>query len=236
MNLQFKKGLRDGIPISLGYFSVAFGFGILCASVGLTPWEAVAISASNLTSAGQVAGVGVIAAGGSYLEMALTQLVINSRYSLMGLSLSQKLDDSFDTPNRLLISFSITDEIFAACNSKVERLNKWYMYGIIPISAFGWILGTYIGATAGQILPQALSDAMGIVLYGMFLAVIIPAARGNRGILAVICIAALLSILFQYVFTAVSSGFAIIICAILAAAVGAVLFPVHEAEDEEVEA
>lgn len=231
MNLHFKNGLRDGIPIALGYLSVSFGFGILAVGLGLTPAEAVAISASNLTSAGQVAGVGIIAAGGTCLEMVITQLIINIRYSLMGLSLAQKLDKSFHTPQRLLVSYGITDEIFAVAHSKPGKLTPAYMYGLILISTLGWVAGTGLGAVAGQILPQALTDAMGIVLYGMFLAIFIPAARKSKAILTVICVAAVCSILFQYVFTMVSSGFAIIISAVVAAAIGALLFPIPEEED-----
>lgn len=229
----FLEGVKDGIPIGLGYLSVSFGFGILAASAGLSPLEAWIVSATNLTSAGQVAGVGIIAAAGSYVEMALTQLVINIRYSLMGISLSQKLDPSFHTPQRLLAAYGITDEIFAVSHAKEGKLKPPYLYGMILIAFLGWTSGTLFGAAAGSILPQVLTDAMGIMLYGMFLAVIIPAARESKGALAVIAIAAVISILFYYVFTAISGGFAIIISAVAAAAIGAVLFPVAEEEEDD---
>jgi len=231
MKKQFINGIKDGFPIGLGYLSVSLGFGILAASVGISPFEAWIISASNLTSAGQVAGVGIIAAAGSYLEMAITQLVINIRYALMGISLSQKLDDSFHTPQRMAVAYGITDEIFAAAHAKEGKISPVYMYGMIFIAFLGWTTGTLIGAAAGEILPQALTDAMGIMLYGMFLAVIIPASQSSRGALVVTIIAAVISILFYYVFTAVSGGFAIIISAVAAAAIGAALFPVAEEED-----
>lgn len=227
----FIKGMKDGIPIALGYLSVSFGFGIMAAAAGLTVAQAVAISASNLTSAGQAAGVGIIAAGGAMIEMVLAQLVINIRYSLMGLSLAQKLDDSFHTPQRLLVSFGITDEIFAVAHAQTGRLKPWYMYGLIFISFWGWTIGTFLGAAAGNILPAAVTDAMGIVLYGMFLAIVIPVAREKKSVLLTAVIAVLMSCLFQYVFTAVSSGFAIILSAIAAAAVAAWLFPVDEEEE-----
>lgn len=232
-NMSFSEGLRDGIPIALGYLSVSFGFGILAASTGLTVGEAVLISATNLTSAGQAAGVGIIGAGGTLIEMALTQLVINLRYALMALSLSQKLDPGFSTPHRLAASFGITDEIFAVAYTKKDPVRPIYMYGLILISFLGWTLGTFLGASAGEILPPNLTDAMGILLYGMFLAIILPPARQERSILVVVCAAALVSILFYYVFTAVSSGFAIILSAVAAAALGAVLFPVKEEEGGE---
>lgn len=231
MNISFKNGMRDGVPIALGYLSVGFGFGLLAVSMGLSPLEAFAISATNLTSAGQVAGVNIIAAAGSLLEMAVTQLIINIRYSLMGLSLSQKLDDSFHTPQRLMVSYGITDEIFAVAHAREGKLTPNYMYGLIIVSFCGWTGGTLLGAMAGGLLPAALTDAMGIMLYGMFLAVIIPAARKSRGALAVVVLAALVSILFQYVLTAVSGGFATIFSAVAAAAVGALLFPVAEEEE-----
>ena len=230
MKTDFLKGIKDGIPICLGYLSVSFGFGILATSLGLSILAAVGISLTNLTSAGQVAGVGIIAAGGSLIEMALTQLVINIRYSLMGISLSQKLDSSFNTFHRLLTSFGITDEIFAVAVSQ-KSVSPFYMYGLIGISALGWVSGTVLGAAAGNILPASISSAMGIVLYGMFLAIIIPPAREHRGVFFAVLIAAALSILFAYVLTAVSSGFAIIICSVIAAAFCAVLFPVSDEEE-----
>ncbi len=231
MKKQLLSGIKDGIPIGLGYLSVSFGFGILAVSLGLSPFEAWLISATNLTSAGQVAGVGVIAAAGSYLEMALTQFVINLRYALMGLSLSQKLDDSFHTPQRMIASFGITDEVFAVAYSKMGKLTPPYMYGLITMPFLGWTSGALLGAVMGAILPQALSDAMGILLYGMFVAIIIPPARKNKGVLLAVIIAAVISILFYYVFTAVSSGFAIILSAVAAAAIGAALCPLDTEED-----
>ena len=233
MRVHFLKGLYHGIPIALGYLSVSFGFGIMAVKAGLSILAAVGISVTNLTSAGQAAGVAIIAAGGSYIEMALTQLVINIRYSLMGLSLSQRLDKSFTTPHRLIASFGITDEIFAVASAQPGRVTPWYMYGLILISFLGWSGGTLLGAAAGQFLPTAITDAMGIVLYGMFLAIIIPPARKEKSVLTAVVIAALFSILFSYLLTAVSPGFAVIISAIVASAVAALLFPVEEEEEEQ---
>lgn len=232
MRVHFFKGLYHGIPIALGYLSVSFGFGIMAVKAGLSILAAVGISVTNLTSAGQAAGVAIIAAGGSYIEMALTQLVINIRYSLMGLSLSQRLDKSFTTPHRLLASFGITDEIFAVASAQPGRVTPWYMYGLILISFLGWSGGTLLGAAAGQFLPAAITDAMGIVLYGMFLAIIIPPARKEKSVLTAVVIAALFSILFNYLLTAVSPGFSVIISAIAASAVAALLFPIDEEEEE----
>lgn len=180
MKSNFFRGISHGIPIALGYLSVSFGFGISAVRSGLSVFAASAISATNLTSAGQAAGIDIIVAGGTILEMILVQLTINIRYSLMALSLSQKLDKKFTTPHRLVASYGITDEIFAVCSAQPNMLVPAYMYGMIFIAAVGWILGTFLGASAGQILPESVSSAMGIVLYGMFLAIIIPPAKSRK--------------------------------------------------------
>ncbi|MFR0950708.1 MAG: AzlC family ABC transporter permease, partial [Ruminococcus callidus] len=175
--------------------------------------------------AGQAAGVGVIAAGGSYLEMALTQLTINFRYALMGFSLSQKLDKTFRLPQRMAAAFGITDEIFAVASAQSGTICPAYMYGLILIAFLGWTLGP-LGA-AGQIHPS-LSLTLG--RQRMFLAIIVPVSRKKKSVLAVVALAAACSILFRYVFTAVSSGFAIILCAVLASIFGAIVFPIPEEE------
>lgn len=232
MKSNFLRGMSHGIPIALGYLSVSFGFGILAVESGLSVFQTTAISASNVTSAGQIAGVGIIAAGGTLLEMIVVQLVINIRYSLMALSLSQKLDKKFTTPHRLIASFGITDEIFAVCSAQQGRITPLYMYGMIFISLLGWILGTFLGAEAGEFLPSSVSAAMGIVLYGMFLAIIIPPSRKNKSVLFVTVVAAVLSIAFKYLLSMVSGGFAVIICAIVSAGLGALLFPISDEEEE----
>ncbi len=231
---SFLKGMRHGIPIALGYLSVSFGFGILAAKhFGVL--VATIISATNLTSAGQLAGLNIMAAGtatlSSFLEMALTQLIINMRYGLMGISLSQKLDHTFNTPNRMLTSFGITDEIFAVASSQEGKITAKYLYGMILIAFLGWTTGTFLGASAGEILPASVTNAMGLALYGMFLAIIIPPARKSRGVLLVVVFAALLSLVFRYLLPFVTSGFSVILCAVAAAAFGALVFPVKEEEN-----
>ena len=233
MNSNFTKGMSHGIPICLGYISVSFGFGILAVRSGLSLLQSAAISATSLTSAGQLGGIEVISAGGTLLEMILVQLTVNIRYSLMALSLSQKLDKKFTFLHRLTASYGITDEIFAVCSSQKERITPAYMYGMILVAALGWIAGTIMGAAAGNLLPEPLTDAMGIVLYGMFLAIILPPSKKQKSVLIAVCTAAAISILFRYVLTAVSAGFAVIISAVIASAVAAKLFPVSDEEDEE---
>lgn len=232
MKLNFSRGMYHGIPIALGYLSVSFGFGIKAVQSGLSVLAASLISATNLTSAGQVAGVDIIAACGGIIEMILVQLTINIRYSLMALSLSQKLDVSFTAPHRFAAAYGITDEIFAVCSAQKERLKPSYMYGMIFVAFLGWVTGTALGAAAGELLPASLSSAMGIVLYGMFIAIIVPPARKERSVLVVVASAAGISCLFRYVFTAVSGGFAVIISALAASVLGALLFSVNEEADE----
>ena len=233
MKNKFAKGIYNGIPIALGYLSVSFGFGILAVKCGLSVFAAGMVSLTNITSAGQAAGVEIIAAGGTIIEMILVQLTINLRYSLMALSLSQKLDKSFTPVHRLITSYGITDEIFALCASQEEKLKPSYMYGMISVACLGWTSGTVIGACAGQLLPQSITDAMGILLYGMFLAIIIPPSRKHLSVLVTVIIAAVISILFRFVLDFVSGGFAVIISAVIASVIAALLFPVKD--DEEVE-
>ncbi len=224
----FVRGMVHGIPIALGYLSVSFGFGILAVRLGLPVLGAVAISLTNLTSAGQAAGVEIIAAGGTLIEMALTQFVINLRYALMGFSLSQKLDSTFTTPRRLLISFGITDEVFAVAVSQPGLLTSTYMMGLILPPIVGWTTGTLLGAAAGQLLPAAVSSAMGLVLYGMFLAIILPPARKDKRVLFVVVLAAAFSVVFRYALPMITGGFAVILSALIASVAAALLFPVEE--------
>lgn len=230
----WKKGLADGIPIGLGYLSVSFSFGIMAQSQGLPVWAAMLISMTNLTSAGQVAGLGVIAAGGSLLELALTQVVINLRYALMSLSLSQKLDPSVGLGGRLFAAFGNTDEIFAVNMQQPGTLRLPYIAGLMTIPYLGWSLGTLCGAAAGQLLPEMVRSALNIAIYGMFLAIILPPARRMGSVRGVVVLAAAVSCLFAWVpgLDRVSSGFAIILSALFAAGAMAWLSPVEEGEPQ----
>ena len=231
----FKEGFKDGVPIGLGYLSVSFGFGIAVVAAGLSPLIALLISMTNETSAGQKAGLDIIVACGGIIEMILTQFVINLRYSLMGISLSQRLDASFTTPWRLLLSFSITDEIFAVASTKRYKVGTHYFVGLTTAPYIGWALGTLLGALAGTILPEIIRNALGLMLFGMFIAIIIPPARRERGVLFAVCTAVGLSCLFYYIpfFGFLSGGFALIISAMIAAALAALLFPVAARNDTE---
>lgn len=233
--LRFKDGIKDGLPIALGYLSVSFTFGITAVNMGIPAITAILISLTNVTSAGQVAGIGIIAAGGSYAEMALAQLIINLRYALMSLSLSQKLDSKFNIWHRLAVSFCVTDEVFAVASGKGQDLPPKYMYGLILLPYLFWSGGTAVGALVGSILPEMIKSALGIAIYGMFIAIIIPPSKKSRGVLFTVLLAAALSCVIAYVpiFGGISSGISIIICTVIAAAAGALLFP-REIKEERV--
>ncbi len=232
-NLTFKKGLLNGVPIALGYLSVSFSFGILCAKGGMRILGAILISLTNLTSAGQLAGVSIIFALGSLSEMALAQLVINLRYSLMSISLSQKADESFNTLRRMIVSFGVTDEIYAVASSQKGLINPKYMYGLMILPIVGWTGGTALGAIAGDMLPADIVNALGIALYAMFIAIVLPPATEHKGVLVCAVISTIVSCTIAYVpaLDFISGGFAIIICAIIAAIFAAVFFPVKEEEE-----
>lgn len=233
--MDLKRGLKDGIPIALGYFSVAIAFGLMAAEAGCTWFEAMLISITNLTSAGQFAGVTVLAHMGSYLEMALTQLVINSRYALMGISLSQKVDSKFKGIWRALIGYAITDEIFAVAIGQEGEISRSYYVGLMSIPIIGWTAGTVVGAVLGNIMPLIITNALGVALYGMFVAVVVPKARENVHVLAVVAVTLVISSALYYIpaFDKISAGFAIIICAVVASAIGALLFPVEPEKEGE---
>ena len=226
--MNFHSGLKDGIPIALGYFAVSFSLGITMVVSGMTPVQGTVMSLTNLTSAGEFAGIRVIAVGGTIAEMILTQLIINLRYSLMSLSLSQKLDEKVTFWKKLVIAFGNTDEIFAVAMNHQKSLTFKYMVGLQSLPIVGWTLGTFLGAVAGNIMPANVSIAMNVMLYGMFIAIVIPEAKKKRPVLIVALIAVALSCLFYYIpgLNEISAGISIIICTVVAAAVGAVLFPI----------
>lgn len=214
-NTDFMKGLSDGIPIGLGYLSVAIGIGIMAVNAGLNVGQAVIISMTNLTSAGEVAGINVIAALGPFTEMLLMMLVINIRYSLMAVSLSQKLDESFTIPKRLFCGMFITDEIFGVASS-YDKISTKYIYGLAIIPFIGWNLGTFIGAYAGEVVPKSVALAIGLSIYGMFTAIVIPAAKKDKGNAIAVFIAVLLSVVIYYFFSFISYGFSVIISSVIA--------------------
>ncbi|MCR5331036.1 MAG: AzlC family ABC transporter permease [Lachnospiraceae bacterium] len=237
MSSEFKNGVKDGIPIALGYFAVSFSLGITMVSAEITAAEGTVMSLTNLTSAGEFAGVRIIAVSGTIMEMILTQLIINLRYSLMSLSLSQKLDENVKFWQKLIIAFGNTDEIFAVAMNHQKNLTFRYMIGLQSLPIVGWTGGTLLGIVACNLLPGRVSVAMNVMLYGMFIAIVVPAARKSRPVLLISILAIFLSCLFRYVpfLKNVSDGISIIICTVLAAVIGAVFFPVKTVEEIEEE-
>ena len=230
MKKDFIQGLRDGVPIMAGYFAVSFSFGILAMQGGLSVIQAALTSLTNMTSSGQFAGLQIIAAGGTLIELILTQVIINMRYSLMSLALSPKLDKKIKLWQRLLIAFANTDEIFAVAMSRERSLTFPYMAGLQILPIFGWTAGTAIGAIAGNLLPAALTAALGIALYGMFIAVVVPVARRSRPVLLSALIAIAISCVL-YVLK-VSAGISIIVSTVAASALMAFLRPIEVGVEE----
>lgn len=230
---QFSRGVSRGLPVGLGYLSVSFGFGVMAVAKGLHPWIAALISATNLTSAGQFAGLTLIAAAAGVWEIVLTQLVINSRYALMSLALSQKMGQRVGVIPRFFIAFFNTDEIFALAMAEKQPLTVPFLLGLGVLPMLGWVGGTALGALAGSILPAALATALGMMLYGMFIAIVVPAAKQEKPVLVVVVIAAVLSCLLTFLpwLKNLSSGVAVVICTVAAAAIGAWLFPIPDEEE-----
>lgn len=231
----FIGGVKAGVPIALGYFAVSFTFGMMAVQSGLTVWQSTLISLTNLTSAGQFASLAIITAGGSLLELALNQLVINLRYLLMGFSISQKLDPNYPFFHKFFVAFGITDEIYAVSASRPGKNSPYYHYGAMAMAIPGWTIGTLIGAAAGQILPQIVMSALSVAIYGMFLAIIIPPAKKNRFLIPVILSAMALGCVFKYVpgLNRISEGFVVIIITVLVSALAAVIRPVREDQNAD---
>lgn len=226
---SFKRGIKAGVPIGLGYLSVSFTFGIMAVSYGLTWWQAVIISMTTVTSAGQFSGIGTMLLPGQYIEMLVSQLTINVRYSFMSLSLSQKTDSKFKGVYRWLLGYFMTDEIFAVASMEKE-VKRSFFAGLATIPWIGWTLGTLIGALLGNILPDSLMSALSLAIYGMFVAIVVPEMKKGKPVVIVVVLALAISSMFYYlpVLKEISSGLSISICAILVAVIGAVLFPVEE--------
>ncbi len=230
----FLKGARDGIPMMLGYLAVSFSFGILAVKAGLTEGQSILMSALNLTSAGQFASLSIIAASGGYVELALSQFIINLRYALMSFSLSQKFDGKAHWLHRCAAAFGNTDEIFALASAVKGEVSPWYIYGMMAVAVPGWVTGTALGAIAGNVLPLRVLSALGVALYAMFCAIIIPPARKNR-VLAVIILCAMgASVFFTFapLLRDISSGTRVIILTVAIAAIAALARPVKEEEKQ----
>ena len=227
-------GVRAGIPIGLGYLSVSFTFGIMAVSYGLYWWQAVLISMLCVTSAGQLAGITVMLSPAHYIEMLISQITINIRYSFMSISLSQKVDSSIRGIFRWLLSFMITDEIFAVAITQKE-VSRSFSLGLMTIPYLGWTLGTLSGSLLGSVLPDSLMSAMNIAIYGMFVAIIVPEMKKSRPIVFVVVLSAIMSILFTYmpILKKIPSGLSVSICAIGSSLFGTLFFPMDDTDEAE---
>ena len=232
---EFINGIKDGIPICLGYFSVSMAFGIAAVKGGIPVWAAILTSLTNVTSAGQFAGINIMLSRGGIIELIITTLIINMRYFLMSLSVSQKTSSSMRFWQRFPVSFGITDEVFAVSMRHNRPLTAVYMAGLIITPVLGWTLGTAVGAVATSFMPEAVSSAMGIALYGMFIAIVIPPAREDKNILTAVIMAVVSSVVFSYapILKEISGGWTIIIITLMVSALCATLFPVESKERGE---
>jgi predicted branched-subunit amino acid permease len=231
----FRQGLKDGVPISLGYFAVSFSLGILAKKAGLMPVQGFLASLLCNASAGEYAAFTVIAENGTYLAIALATLVANARYFLMSAAFAQRLDPEMPFFHRFLLAFDMTDEIFGVSISKEGLLDPWYTYGAVIAALPGWSVGTMLGIIAGSFLPVRVVNALSVALYGMFFAVIIPPARKSKIIAGIILVCFLLSFActqIPYV-KDLSEGTRTIILTVVIASAAALLFPSKEETGEE---
>ena len=231
----YRRGIIDAMPVFFGYLAVSFAFGIMAKSLNITSLGATVMSAANFTSAGQFAAVSGIAAGMSYLELALSQLVINLRYCLMSSALSQKISEKAPFFHRFFMAFGNTDEVFALAVSYKGELTPAYYYGLMTAALPGWVAGTALGVLSGGLLPVRVLSALGIALYAMFIAIIIPSAKKNK----IVALTVALSMAASYAFSKIpglkniSSGFKIIILTVALSALAAAFFPVETEEKGE---
>ena len=225
----YTQGIRDGLPIGLGYLAVSFSFGLMAAKY-LTVGEAVMMSALNLTSAGQFSGLRLIITGGGYLEMVLSQLIINLRYCLMSFTLSQKVAPGLPSAHRMAMAFGNTDEVFALAAARDAPLSPFYVYGMMSMAIPGWVLGTLLGAAAGSILPPSALSALGIALYAMFCAIVIPPASRSEPLLLLIILAMAASLLMSAApfLARISEGMRVILLTVVLSALAAWLRPIGE--------
>jgi predicted branched-subunit amino acid permease len=227
---EFYHGFKRGLPIAMGYIPISFTFGLMAVSGGLPVWMAVLISLTNLTSAGQFAGTNLIFAGAGYLEITLTTFIINIRYMLMSLSLTQRLDKGMPLPKRMVIAYGVTDEIFSLASMEDGILTYPYLLGLISGPVVGWTTGTFLGALVSTSLSEAFSAATGIALYAMFIAIILPPAKKSKPFTVIVLLSIAITCIIKYLplFYGISSGFRVIIATILGAGIGAWLFPINQ--------
>ena len=233
VNNNKKMALRDGLPVGVGYLAISFAFGLMASGYGISVAEAIFISALNVTSAGQLAALPIISAGGSFIELALTQLVINIRYSLMSISFSQKFDPNIRTRDRFILAYALTDEMFAVSIGKEQLLGRRYILHLMIFPILGWTLGTALGAIAGNVLPEILVMALSITMYAMFIAIIVPPAKKSLPLALCVLSSIALSCIFRYIpaLSVIPDGFVIIIIALIVGTAFAILAPIEDGKE-----
>ena len=226
MKNEFKDGIISSIPIVLGYFFVSIGVGVYANNSSISALEAFVMSITNLTSAGEINAITIFGQNGTYFELFLSQILINSRYALMGISLSQKnFEKNFKTKSRLFLSFGITDEIFAVLINKKDNIGLKFSLPLVILPIIAWGTGTYIGAKLGSIIPNDISQCLNILIYAMLIAIIVPEGKKNKCILFTILCAVFFNVVFYYCFKRVSIGYSIIISSVISAVISAIIFP-----------
>ena len=231
----FREGFIDGFPIGLGYFAVAFSLGILARKANFDPLQGFINSLLNHASAGEYAVYTVASAAAGFFEMAIMTLVVNARYLLMSTALSQKFDEKTSMIHRILVGFTVTDELFAITIKRPGFINPMYNYGAFLIAAVCWSMGTSCGIVAGELMPASIVSALSVALYGMFLACIMPEARKHRIVAVLIGVSFILSYVANRMefFKNISAGTKTIILTVVIASVAAILFPHPEVEDDD---
>lgn len=229
------NGARDGVPIGLGYFAVAFSLGIAARNAGLSAVHGFFLSFFGMASAGEYAAITVIAADAAYVEMALVTLIANARYLLMSFALSQRFDPAAPLRHRLLVGYSITDELFGIAVAQPKPLDPWYCYGAYLVAIPSWATGTAVGVIAGNLLPTRVVSALSVALFGMFIAVVVPPAKRDKvvGLFALLSFAA--SFTASRLLPALSGGTRTILLTLLLSGLAAALFPVPDDGTKEAE-
>jgi len=233
----FLRGMRDGLPIGLGYLAVSFSLGIAARNAGMTAFQGFVMSLLGVASAGEYAAITVIGASAPYIEMAIVSLIANARYLLMSFALSQRLDPKTSVLHRLLIGYSVTDELFGIAVAQPKPLDPIYSYGSYAVALPMWAIGTALGVIAGNVLPLRVVSALSVALFGMFIAVIIPPAKGNRVVLLFVALSFAASFAASRLplISGLSDSARVIILTLVLSAAAAAAFPIESEETEAAE-
>ena len=234
--MTFRTGFRDGIPISLGYFAVAIAFGVATVGYGFPLWSPIVISLTNYTGSGQALGVQLLAVASTTLaELVVAMLIINIRYALMSVTVAQMLSPEVKFWQRFVLAFGMTDENFAVAVSRGREITFKYMLGVEVTAFAGWVGGTVVGALVGNFLPEVVMTAFRIALPAMFIAIVLPPCRVSKAAAFVVALSVAMSCAFFYIpgLSELSKGWVYVICGIVSAVVGALLFPLNDDDNKD---